>query len=138
MDTRTGKHRRLTHRREWEWDPAWSPDGKQIAFVSHDNERHDEIYSRNIHNPVHPKTTNCEKIYRIFSPRPSPAHAVKGKLIKWGAKALKGIGGFLGLYGAEKALDNALDEDSDGDGCYGSCTCSPTGSCMCRLLTPAA
>jgi len=70
---------------------------------------------------------------------PSPAHA-KGKLIEVGVKVLKGVGKFLGLYGATKALDNALDEDSDGDGCYGSCTCSPTGSCHsgCDCPNPPA
>ncbi len=71
---------------------------------------------------------------------PSPAHAGKGKLIDWGIKALKGIGGFLGVYGAEKALDHALDEDSDDEGCYSSCTCSPTGSCHsgCDCPNPSA
>ena len=48
MDTRTKKHRRLTHRREKELAPAWSPDGKWIAFVSYDNERDSEIYKMDV------------------------------------------------------------------------------------------
>ena len=70
---------------------------------------------------------------------PSPTYT-KGKLIKLGIKVLKGVGTFLGLYGAEKVLDDVLDEDSDDDGCYSSCSCSPTGSCHsgCDCPNPPA
>ena len=34
MNVRTGEHRRLTQRHAKEWAPAWSPDGKWIAFDS--------------------------------------------------------------------------------------------------------
>ncbi|MDE0553325.1 MAG: hypothetical protein OXI24_03865 [Candidatus Poribacteria bacterium] len=79
----------------------------------------------------------------VMTPAPAEANIITAGA-KLGQKLWKPVASFFGIYTAEKVLDNAIEggsDDGSDDGCYGSCSCSPAGSCHsgcdCTGSTPS-
>ena len=75
MDLPGGKPRRLTKEADLEFEPAWSPDGQRIAYVSWDDERMGAVRVFDIRTGISRPLTRDKGIYR------APAWSPDGKRI---------------------------------------------------------
>ncbi|WP_341216497.1 amidohydrolase family protein [uncultured Wocania sp.] len=62
-----GKPKRLTNASDFEFEPSFSPNGKEIIYVTWNDEQLGSIYKANINNGSSIKLTNTKGIYRTPS-----------------------------------------------------------------------
>ena len=93
VDVKSGKAKQLTEGDSYdEWDPAWSPDGRAIAFCSNRSEDSDldpdaiDIYL------IPASGGKMEKIETPLGPKGSPSFSPDGRLIAYYGHEGKGMG----------------------------------------------